>query len=213
MTTAIPRDRGFTIVEMLLVVVVLVIVLGLMVNLARSVRVGYATDVTKDLLRQLDDAVGRYQARHGRPPDVTLLIPDETLPLEEATLRRNALRNNKEVVVTLRTDGELPTTLLSELPTTLYASGNLRDAWGTPIAFMPRLNRQIGMALRDRPFFVSAGPDRKFLTLEDNFYSYEGFVPSESWEQRSNDDSTEPATLPTSPTSATPGRTDSGVSS
>jgi hypothetical protein len=29
------------------------------------------------------------------------------------------------------------------------------------------------MALGDRPFFVSAGPDRRFLTREDNLYSYE----------------------------------------
>ena len=31
----------------------------------------------------------------------------------------------------------------------------------------------IGMAPRNAPFFVSAGPDRNFLTLEDNLYSYE----------------------------------------
>jgi hypothetical protein len=163
---------------MLIVIAVLIIVLGLMTNLARSVRVGSATEVTKDLLRKLDDAVGRYQRRTGGLPVVTPLIPT-TGAAQEAAIRRNAARNNKEIVAALRANGDLDGAALADLPVTLYSDGQLRDAWGSPIVFLPRFDRLIGMALKDRPFFVSAGPDRKFLTLEDNFYSYEGLVAEE----------------------------------
>jgi hypothetical protein len=42
-----------------------------------------------------------------------------------------------------------------------------------PIVFMPAMNPAIGMAPQNRRFFFSAGPDRNFLTQEDNLYSYE----------------------------------------
>jgi type II secretory pathway pseudopilin PulG len=169
---------AFTIVEMLVVVAVLIIVLGLMVNLARSVRVEYATDVTKDLLRKLDDAIAQYRATTGHLPAVTPLIPDGPAPTE-AQIRANARQNNVEVVRALRYSSALPASALEKLPVTIYDNTALRDAWNSPIVFMPRFDPRIGMALRDRPFFVSAGPDRKFLTLEDNFYSYEGVVSAD----------------------------------
>jgi hypothetical protein len=175
---------------MLIVVAVLVVVLGLMVNLARSVRVGYATDTTKDLLRQLDVAIASYEKRTGFVPEVTPLIP-EGGQYDETRLRHNALANNRQVIASL-TAQDLPAGFLSQQPATIYNNGQLRDAWGTPIVFLPRFERQIGMALRDRPFFVSAGPDRKFLTLEDNFYSYEG---APRFDDRP-DDSQHPGTVP-----------------
>jgi hypothetical protein len=51
----------------------------------------------------------------------------------------------------------------------------LRDAWGTPIIFVPGEHPLLGMAPRNAPFFLSAGPDRKFLTRGDNLYSYDAF--------------------------------------
>jgi hypothetical protein len=47
------------------------------------------------------------------------------------------------------------------------------DAWGSPVVFLPRQHPKIGMASGDRPFFVSPGRDRRYLTREDNLYSYE----------------------------------------
>ena len=49
----------------------------------------------------------------------------------------------------------------------------LRDTWGSPIAYLPSQHPALGMAADDRPFFVSPGPDRRFLTRDDNLYSYE----------------------------------------
>src|SRR6478672_5781063 len=58
-----PARLGFTLVEMLTTVAVLVIVLGLMVSLARDVRTRSADRLTKDLLRRLDTLVAQYKAR------------------------------------------------------------------------------------------------------------------------------------------------------
>lgn len=55
----------------------------------------------------------------------------------------------------------------------LTGVAELRDAWGRPIALMPRQLPALGIAPDDGPFFVSAGPDGSFLTLADNLYSYD----------------------------------------
>ena len=39
--------------------------------------------------------------------------------------------------------------------------------------YMPHMHPLIGMPFGDVHFFFSAGPDRKFLTRDDNLYSYE----------------------------------------
>jgi type II secretory pathway pseudopilin PulG len=49
----------------------------------------------------------------------------------------------------------------------------LEDAWGSPIVFMAHQHPAVGMAPGDHFFFFSAGQDRKYLTREDNLYSYE----------------------------------------
>jgi type II secretory pathway pseudopilin PulG len=106
---------------------------------------------------------------------------DEELPDEE-TLLTAAEMNNREVVMALRADaiaagaGPSPE-LFGPLNGPMYDEVTLRDAWGTPIVFMAEMHPAIGMALGNRPFFLSAGPDRSFRTLEDNLYSYEQGAP------------------------------------
>src|SRR5438270_7231739 len=92
------RRLGFTLIEMLTTVAVLVIVLGLMVSLARDVRTRSADRLTKDLLRRLDELVRQYQSRlprtlapeeRGKYPIVRPLF--DALPGDEPHLRENAL--------------------------------------------------------------------------------------------------------------------------
>jgi len=45
---------------------------------------------------------------------------------------------------------------------------------------MPAMHRQIGMAPGNEWFFFSAGPDRQYLTRDDNQYSYEALGAGES---------------------------------
>jgi hypothetical protein len=98
---------------------------------------------------------------------------EDDLP-DEATLFGSAEANNRDFVLALRGEAGSPSPeLFGPLAGSMYDEVTLRDAWGTPIVFMPSMHPAIGMALGNRPFFFSAGPDRTFRTLEDNLYSYE----------------------------------------
>jgi type II secretory pathway pseudopilin PulG len=193
--------RAFTLIEMLTTVAVLIIVLGLMVSLARYVRDQSANQLTADLLRKLDAAVRRYaDQNNGQLPAVTPLIPEGAALPDEVTLHHTARRNNEEFVRALKeyfvphhpgdkadsvgkgksspVQNPLPSIdpaqEFGELPISIYDEVTLRDAWGDPIVFMTHDNAAIGMASRDHPsFFFSAGPDHKYLTRDDNLYSYE----------------------------------------
>ncbi len=197
-----PLRRGFTLTEMLTVVAALVIVLGLMVSLAWDVRRQSAERLTKDLLVKLDVLMAQYVARNNRqlpsvtpfvetvrpseagsatspgaaaaaPQRVTRATSEEDLPDEEVLLEA-AQANNRDFVLALRAEATDPSPeLFGPLAGSMYDEVMVRDAWGTPIVFMQAMHPAIGMALENRPFFFSAGPDRKFRTLEDNLYSYE----------------------------------------
>ena len=191
---------------MLTVVAGLIIVLGLMVSLAWDVRRQSAERLTKTLMVKLDVLMGQYVSRHKRMPDVTPLVDavpqsatqpaavlSATQPLEdelpdEDVLLAAAELNNRDFVQALRAEvapvvgaagqngGPAPD-LFGPLTGPMYDEVTLRDAWGTPIVFMPAMHPAIGMALGNRSFFLSAGPDRKFRTRDDNLYSYELGAP------------------------------------
>jgi hypothetical protein len=160
--------------------------MGLMVSLARYVRNASAVELTKRLLQALDQISTEYSANHGGaalngPP----LIPaaggagaaggamGAIGGVDEATLEKNALANNRAFVAALRAEIGFNSKAFVGVPESIYDDNTLRDAWGTPLVYMPGLNQEIGMAPQNKPFFFSAGPDRKFLTQEDNLYSYE----------------------------------------
>lgn len=173
--------RGFTMLDVLVVVAALVIVLGLMVSLARYVRSSSSEQLTERLLADLDRALHRYEAAHaGKPPTLPVLLAGEETA-DEVTLRQRATQNNRawvralsgELLHEARPDVGAIADPLGELPVWLYDEVSLRDAWGTPIVLMPRGHARIGMDAEDRAFFLSAGPDRRFLTRQDNLYSYE----------------------------------------
>jgi len=147
--------------------------------------------------KQLPEVTPLVDVHSGRPatksaPQSALFPPteksrpaDDELPDEE-TLLAAAELNNRDFVLALRSEamaggtgpavGPAPD-LFGPLAGSMYDEVTLRDAWGTPIVFMPAMHPAIGMALGNRPFFMSAGPDRMFRTLEDNLYSYEQGTP------------------------------------
>lgn len=172
------RSRGFTIVEMLTTVAVLIIVLGLMVSLSKHVRSASADTLTKSILHRLEQAMAEYQQRHdGMLPEVPLLLDaDQNLP-PEAVLAHNAQKNNQAFVRALNSEGFL-NNRFDDLSVSIayFDEVNVRDAWGSPIVFMPTMHPAIGMSQRGW-FFFSAGPDRQYLTRDDNLYSYESQVP------------------------------------
>jgi type II secretory pathway pseudopilin PulG len=182
-------NRGYTLVEMLLTVAVLIIVLGLMVSLARYVRERSATQLTQDLLQRLDELAHTYQqANNGTLPPVPAIIAPDDLRGTEAAVRAAARINNSKFVEALYPEivrsGLLANSRsqggFGDLPISLYNGRLLADAWGNPIVFMPTQHPAIGMAPpipggnTQAFFFFSPGPDGRYLTREDNLYSYEG---------------------------------------
>jgi hypothetical protein len=167
------RRPGYTIIEMATTIAALIIVLGLMVSLARYVRNASAVELTKDLLRKLDTLMDQYEAHHHQLPAVSPFVDTHTLDPDEQTLQRAAVNNNREVIAALRAEAGISSMAFGGLPDAVYNEATLRDAWGTPIVFMPQQHPAVGTALQNKRFFFSAGPDRLFLTLDDNLYSYE----------------------------------------
>lgn len=183
-----PSDLGvaspaFTLIELLTTVAALAILLGLMVSLARHVRERSQDNLTREILHRMERLLEDYRARTGGWPVVSGLVdPDGSLP-DETVIQQRAIKNNAEIVHALR--GELlrlPLNdlnrstgrgALEELPDGVGGETLLRDAWGHPIVYMPRGHAAIGMAEGDRPFFFSPGPDGRYLTRDDNLYSYE----------------------------------------
>lgn len=184
---------GFTLVEVLVTVAALIIVLGLMANLARSVRRQASEEQTKYLLRTLTTLLDKYVARNAQLPRVSPFLPgleSATTPAEASQRRRAALdlplpdeprlreaarANNRDVVAALRTEAGPQVDIFGPAGGEGGVPGydRLPDAWGRDIVFMPRGHPAIGTALEDKPFFFSPGPDGSYHTLEDNLYSYE----------------------------------------
>jgi len=165
------RRSGFTLVEFLTTVALLIIVGGLMVSLARYVKTRSAHLLTVELLSKLEQAMERYHADTRRMPAVHAFEPAQGGVHD--TMMRNARLNNADFIRALRTREDLSTRLFGNLPITIYDERTVRDAWGSPIVFMPRMIPEIGMAPDDSFFFFSAGPDGRFLTRDDNLYSYD----------------------------------------
>ena len=115
---------------------------------------------------------GTAAAAIGLPVAPMLPPADDALP-EESALQQNARLNNRAIVSALRVEARRFPLEFAALPQAFFEGDTLLDAWGTPLVFMPALHPAVGMAMENRPFFLSAGPDRQFRTLEDNLYSYE----------------------------------------
>ena len=170
----LPASPGFTLIEMLATVAILVILLGVMVDLARHVRSRSAGELTRRMLAELDEALSRYRLKNNdQPPVSTPLIDVPSGWPENQVVMGNAKKNSEEFVKTFRATGELSERQLTGLPITIYDSTILNDAWGTPIVLVQQGRPDIGMAPGNRAFFFSAGPDRNYRTREDNLYSYE----------------------------------------
>ena len=180
--SSLQRRRGYTLIETFVTIGLLIIVLGLMVSLARYVRNRSAKELTRAELRRLANLMDDYmQSNGGRPPQVPAVLAPGPGPYDEAEVQRNALLNNIAFVRLLRQQnqwsaspgGNKLTNVIEGLPVGSFDEITLHDAWGGLIVFMPAQHPAIGMAPADKPFFCSPGPDRKFLTRDDNLYSYE----------------------------------------
>ena len=173
------HSNAFTLLEMLTTVAVLIILLGLMVDLAGYVRNRSATDLARQVLAGLDDAMQKYHSAYGEYPAVRPFTAGTELAEDEETLLLNARQNNRDFVEILKGTGLLAQGKIAGLSAENFDGLSLRDAWDMPIVFVPASHAKIGMAPSGRGFFFSAGPDRLYKTREDNVYSYEAQRPGE----------------------------------
>ncbi len=179
--------RAYTLVELFLTLAVLMVVLGMMINLSTRVRRESADRVTRQMLAELQGRMAQYRRDNdGQLPPVTAIIGPIQVP-NEADLQVAARLNNADFFRCLRlgelanrrTTGDDPlanAVRQANASTTGASVPLLEDPWGTPIVFMPGQSPLIGMAPGNVFFFVSAGPDRQFLTHDDNLYSYDETV-------------------------------------
>jgi hypothetical protein len=140
--------------------------LGLMMNISSRLRRESTEAFTRATIQQLTSAMDQYTAGNaGQLPDIPELV-EPGQKLDETVLLTHAYSNNGAFVRLLG---------LKQNPARYpsLSGGILTDPWGTPYVFMPHQNQAIGLAPQDRSFFFSAGPDRKFLTKDDNLYGYE----------------------------------------
>jgi type II secretory pathway pseudopilin PulG len=172
------RRRGYTLVELFLTLAVVMIILGMMINLSKRVRSESADKATRQILSRLTVLIAQYNTTYGDYPPIRAFIPERHRPTEES-LQNTALANNADLVRYLdlkslatknkNSDDPLFSSLRQIDPKTTL----LEDPWGSPVVFMRRQNPAIGMAPGDAFFLLSAGPDKLYLTREDNLYSYE----------------------------------------
>lgn len=164
-------DSAFTLLEMLTTVAALVILLGLMVSLARYVRSRSAEQMTRQLLKDLEVLMDGNPDVQPLLAAVPPLVKDPKGKLADDVLQMAALENNKQFVAVWKEAGK--DKAFKDQPLSVYDEVTLRDPWGTPIVYMAPHSANIGIAPQNRRFFLSAGPDRSFITLVDNLYSYE----------------------------------------
>ncbi len=167
------RRRAFTLLEFLTTVAVLIILLGLMVDLAGYVRNRSASDLARQVLGGLDEAMSRYVEKYKTEPIVHPFSVDSENQEDEEALFRLAQQNNRDFVAALKQSGLLKADVIAGLPASIYDGESLNDAWDMPIVFNRSKQSKIGAAPAERGFFFSAGPDRLYRTREDNLYSYE----------------------------------------
>jgi type II secretory pathway pseudopilin PulG len=167
---------GYTLVELFLTLAVIMILLGMMINLSKRIRSESADKHTRQILSRLTVLLSQYRTTFGQLPPISPFIPAGRHPAEES-LQTAAVANNQDLVRFLNLKSLTQKNRNSDDP--LFSSLSqteprlLQDPWGSPIVFMPRQNPAIGMAPGDAFFLLSAGPDKLYLTREDNLYSYE----------------------------------------
>ncbi len=193
-----PRRPGFSLIEMLIVMALVVVLAGLTVVVGRSVIGKAKVDQCRQVLQAPDATLTEYQAEKGAvPPFVrrAYKAPDGIGSYGLSTRREVAVYLD-QVKGYAGIDKQLGTIdsaflvkreqIYTDLAGYPYAGvvaddprPSVRDPWGMEILYIhPHEDnedafRAFGKPLNERPYFMSAGPDGEYETLEDNLYSYE----------------------------------------
>jgi len=207
MRAAISRSRrramrAFSLIEMLIVIGLVVLLASLTVVVGRSVIAKSKIDQCRQLLSTLDATLTEYQAERGGIPPFVIraYIPPSGLTSNAGKTRREVAAYLEQVKGFPGIDKQLGTIdssflvqrqqIFTDLAGYQYAGTvavdarpSVRDPWGMEILYIhPNAQNDVafktlGKPVNERPYFMSAGPDEEYETLEDNVYSYEVVKP------------------------------------
>ncbi len=168
-----PAGRGFTLVELMIVLFILGVLVTLVVSVGRYVLNESSKQKTAAALKLLNSALLEYHEQKGAYPDDT--DPNGKTPSfdgdDEKALRNAAIYSSKGMVHELM-EVKASKAFLDDLPADMInrAEGYVKDGWDRPMAYLP----DGGMA--NRPVVISAGPDGEYgrdLQSADNIRSDE----------------------------------------
>jgi len=141
-TTRIVSPAGFTLVELLAVMLILAVLMTLVVGAAQIIFQDVYKDETKNSMNIIMSAIKEYRRSTG------------SLPPEGDAAWVNALRNNAKSRALI--------TNLDEKCWKASDNDEFKDAWGNPIKYSP------SGGLAGAPGLTSGGPDGEISTEEDN---------------------------------------------
>lgn len=195
---------AFSLIEMMIVIGLVVLLAVITVVVGRSVVGKAKVDQCRQVLQTLDATLTEYQAeRGGIPPfQVRAYMPPSGIGASEARVRREIAVYLEQVQGFTGIDKQLATIdssflvkrqqIYTDLAGYPYAGrvssddrASVRDPWGMEILYIhpteenEKAFEAFGKPLNERPYFMSAGPDGEYETLDDNIYSYEVDKPRE----------------------------------
>ena len=158
MPAAVHR-RGFTLIEMLVVIGIIVLMIG--IGMAAYLTVMRAGDAaaTQTVLERAQSAERTYRDASDLPHDQPIPGADNMRSLLSVLMRHEESRMILESV------GE-------EHLTGSENNWQLRDGWNEQIIYVPPGQEKQGYPARQRSYFVSRGRDRERGT-EDDMFSYD----------------------------------------
>lgn len=194
--------RAFSLIEMLIVIGLVILLASITVVVGQSVIAKSKIDQCRQLLSTLDATLTEYQAERGGIPPFVLraYVPPDGLSSNASKSRREVAVYLDQVKGFTGIDKQLGTIdssflvkrqqIFADLAGYQYAGTltddvrpSVRDPWGMEILYIhPNAQndvafRVLGKPVNERPYFMSAGPDEEYETLEDNVYSYEVIKP------------------------------------
>ena len=143
--------RGFTLIEMMIVIAIIVLLAGLTLGISNKVLRGSEIRKTKDAITLLDTAISEWVTEMGRqvtfasvgavegnydiPSDDIIDIPTFNSSVTQAEMS-DAMNFRAEAMWTLLTELESSKNILAKIHPDLIENNRVIDAWGSPIGIV-----------------------------------------------------------------------------
>lgn len=179
------NKRGFTLVEMMVVVAVLVILFGIGIAIGPEIIDAGEEQLTIGTMRSLEGILEDYTSRVGAPVNNVGDFPrDWSGTIYEITSAGEAEdKSIQQFYIATKAIPDIEQGTYASMPTTLFTEEDeIIDGWQVPLIYCATTestgNYFSFLPTYDRPFFASAGADGLWGNgtdedSEDNIYSYQ----------------------------------------